>query len=65
MIEKIVEIAHSRNYKVVAEGVETKEQEDFLHSVGCDATQGFMRGKPMRAEELEKLFEKQKLNQNG
>lgn len=65
MIEKIVEIAHSRNYKVVAEGVETKEQEDFLHSVGCDATQGFMRGKPMRAEELEKLFEKQKSNQNG
>lgn len=57
MIEKIIEIAHSRNYHVVAEGVETKEQEDFLKSVGCDATQGFMRGKPMRAEDLEKLFD--------
>ena len=60
MIEKIIEIAHSRNYKVVAEGVETKEQEDFLYSVGCDATQGFMRGKPMKAEDLEKLLEKYK-----
>ena len=58
MIEKIVEIAHSRNYKVVAEGVETYEQEDFLKSIGCDSIQGFLRGKPMRADELVKLLKK-------
>ncbi|MCR4635296.1 MAG: EAL domain-containing protein [Butyrivibrio sp.] len=56
MIEKIVEIAHSRHYKVVAEGVETSQQEEFLKSIGCDATQGFMRGKPMRAEDIEKIL---------
>lgn len=56
LIEKIVEIAHSRHYKVVAEGVETRQQEDFLLSIGCDATQGFMRGRPMKAEDMEKIL---------
>ena len=42
--------------KVVAEGVETIEQSDFLSSNHCDEFQGFLFSKPLSAEELVKLL---------
>jgi EAL domain-containing protein (putative c-di-GMP-specific phosphodiesterase class I) len=36
--------------KVVAEGVENREQLDFIASQGCDLAQGYLLGKPMPAE---------------
>jgi diguanylate cyclase (GGDEF)-like protein/PAS domain S-box-containing protein len=43
----IVAMAQSLGLYVVAEGVETAEQEAFLREIGCDAMQGFHVGKPM------------------
>ena len=48
----IVALAHAMDLKVIAEGVETEEQHDFLVRQGCRAFQGYLFGRPMPAEEL-------------
>ena len=49
----IVTLAHSLQLRVVAEGVESREQLAFLRGAGCDEVQGFYIGKPMSGAELE------------
>lgn len=48
----IVRLGHSLNLKVIAEGVETKEHEDFLLSEECDEVQGFRYSRPVPNEEF-------------
>ncbi len=48
----IVELAHRIGLKVVAEGVETEAQAEFLRAVGCDEMQGYLFGHPMPEDEL-------------
>lgn len=48
----IIEIGHSLKQLVIAEGVETKEQFDFLRKRGCDIIQGYYFSKPLGAEEM-------------
>jgi len=45
-------MGHSLNLRVIAEGVETSEQLDYLRELGCDGVQGFLLGKPMLPEDL-------------
>jgi diguanylate cyclase (GGDEF)-like protein/PAS domain S-box-containing protein len=52
----IVALAQSMGLKVIAEGVETKEQRDFLASVGCYSYQGYYFGRPSPIDDFEKLF---------
>ncbi|SFN64662.1 GGDEF/EAL domain-containing response regulator [Nitrosospira briensis] len=52
----IIEMAHSLNVKVVAEGVETVEQLDFLRERGCDEIQGYYFARPLPAHEIAKLL---------
>ena len=47
-----VQLAHALGLHVVAEGVETAEQERILMEIGCDALQGFRYAKPMPAKRL-------------
>jgi c-di-GMP-specific phosphodiesterase len=49
----VIRIGQSLNMTVIAEGVETERQAQLLASFGCDAAQGYLYGKPMRARELE------------
>ncbi|MGH8054981.1 MAG: putative bifunctional diguanylate cyclase/phosphodiesterase [Stenotrophomonas sp.] len=50
IVTSIIALARALNIKVVAEGVETAAQREFLLSLGCDTLQGFYLGRPAEAE---------------
>ncbi|MGH8353220.1 MAG: putative bifunctional diguanylate cyclase/phosphodiesterase [Pseudomonas sp.] len=55
----IIAMAHSLELKVVAEGVETQAQMDFLKSQHCDEIQGFLISRPVPAEQFAELLKEQ------
>jgi diguanylate cyclase (GGDEF)-like protein/PAS domain S-box-containing protein len=57
----IVAMAHTLRLKVLAEGVETKEQLAFLQAQNCDLYQGYLTSPPVSAEQFEKLLLAQSL----
>lgn len=57
IVISLIELAHRLDMKVVAEGVETKEQADFLKTYGCDYIQGYYFSKPLPQEEFERKLE--------
>ena len=56
IIETVVLMAQKLGMMVVAEGVETKEQADFLRVIGCNWVQGYYFAKPMPSSEFENLL---------
>ena len=52
----IIAMAHSLNLMVIAEGVESHEQLEFLREHGCDEVQGFLFGRPVPADQFAALF---------
>jgi len=50
LVRAIIELVHSLNMKVVAEGVETQEQLQLLQQMGCDYVQGYYCGRPQPEE---------------
>jgi diguanylate cyclase len=57
IVQAIVALAHSLRLRVVAEGVEHKEQLDFLRGVGDDEYQGYLHSRPLPPEEFERYLE--------
>ena len=51
----IVALGHNLGLKVIAEGVETREQHQFLQEMGCDAFQGYYFARPVALEALREL----------
>ncbi|MBH1939576.1 EAL domain-containing protein [Mobilitalea sibirica] len=56
LVKAIIDMGHTLQYKVLAEGVETKEQFDALNRLGCDEIQGYYFSKPLLPQEFEKLW---------
>ncbi|MCM1144066.1 MAG: bifunctional diguanylate cyclase/phosphodiesterase [Blautia sp.] len=56
--ESIIYMVKKLGYETVAEGVETKEQFDYLNAIDCDIIQGYYLGKPMPPEGIETLIQK-------
>ena len=52
IVSAIVALGRTLNLRIVAEGVETPMQQEFLTSVGCDALQGYLMGRPMSPEQF-------------
>ncbi|MCU5774484.1 EAL domain-containing protein [Erwiniaceae bacterium BAC15a-03b] len=55
IVSAIVALAQSLNLKVVAEGVETSEQQAFLTGLGCNTLQGYLLGRPISPEKVAEL----------
>jgi EAL domain-containing protein (putative c-di-GMP-specific phosphodiesterase class I) len=57
IVRAIVNIAHTLRLKVIAEGVESDIQAEFLESLGCDCIQGYLISPPVPASEFKRLIE--------
>jgi EAL domain-containing protein (putative c-di-GMP-specific phosphodiesterase class I) len=51
-VGRVIELAHDLGLRVVAEGVESTEERDFLAGHGCDLLQGYLISPPMSASDL-------------
>ncbi len=51
ILKSLITMAKDIGIKTLAEGVETEEEKDFLHEIGCGRLQGYFYGKPMPLEE--------------
>jgi diguanylate cyclase (GGDEF)-like protein/PAS domain S-box-containing protein len=57
LIETITRLGQGLGLSVVAEGVERESQLERLRTVGCDGVQGFLLGRPVSPEEVERLLD--------
>ena len=56
IVSAIVALAHALNVRVIAEGVETEAQREFLARCGCDFVQGYLVGTPLEADAAAKEY---------
>jgi len=57
IVRAIIQLGHTLQLKVIAEGVETEAQLAFLEEAGCDEVQGYVYSRPVPAEQLGRLLE--------
>lgn len=53
VIQAIVSLGKSLDYRIIAEGIENESQSAFLQQIGCDIAQGYLFAKPMEASALQ------------
>ena len=58
IVSTIINLAHNLKLRAIAEGVETQAQAEFLRARGCDEIQGFLVSRPVSAEDLVSLFDR-------
>lgn len=57
IVSAVIRIAKSKKIETIAEGIENPTQEEILRLAGCDYAQGYLYGKPMPPQEIERFFE--------
>jgi len=57
LVKTIINMGHNLNLLVLAEGVETQQQLDFLRELSCDSYQGYLMSKPVAANEFKALLQ--------
>ncbi len=57
IVSAVIKIAKSKKIETIAEGIENTNQAEILRSAGCDFAQGYLYGKPMPPEEIQRYFE--------
>lgn len=57
IIRTIIDMAHNLNLRVVAEGIETEEQHNFVRHHNCDMVQGYLFSRPVPLDELARLLD--------
>ena len=62
IVKTIISMSHNLGFKVIAEGVETKQQFDFLKTHGCDGIQGYYFSKPVSIEKIQEYLEEDTFN---
>lgn len=62
ILKAIVVLGHNLGLNVIAEGVETVAERDFLASIECDEMQGFLYSKPLPIKELTEFYSKTQIN---
>ena len=60
IVRAIIVLGHNLDLKIVAEGVENKDQMDLLRENGCDMVQGYLVSKPLCAEQMQHLLSTQR-----
>ena len=58
VVKETIQLAKNLNMKIVAEGIERKDQVEFLADQGCDMIQGFYYAKPMTVQEFDRRVER-------
>ncbi len=61
IIRAVIALAHSLNMKVIAEGVESKDQLAYIRTLNCDELQGNILSNPLPAEDVAQLFSQKKI----
>lgn len=56
LMKSLVKVAKEMGILSLTEGVETKEQYDFVKEIGCNKTQGFLLGKPRPIDDFGKIL---------
>ena len=56
VVDTIIALSNQLGLAVIAEGIETKEQLEWLQNVGCKYGQGYLFNKPLPASEVEKIY---------
>jgi len=58
LVKAIIALGHSINTKIVAEGIETQEQYQIMHDLGCEFGQGFHIARPMSSDQFTMFLSK-------
>jgi len=61
VIQAIIELAHSLDMKVIAEGIEDYATLQYLQQQGCDKAQGYFIGRPLPADQIDQWLQQRKL----
>lgn len=56
VVQAIIAMSHGMKRKVIAEGVETRQQLERLNAMGCDGYQGYFISRPVPMQEFEQMF---------